>query len=897
MYTTARNVLALSALILLPLLEAYCPRLAPDVISGKIIPCRYLCIRINFFELPSIILSTERDGVLCSTLLLRRRGVCKNGGCYPFESEDQKRRGMFRRVITNIDKYASGSYKKPVEKPGAQSGPIVSVIPSLLGGRTKDTANDTSPPASGLPPSSPALPSLSAGTTSLVKSVGSTLTSIWAQAFPFNLKAGPPRRPTAANTPPSSNPQQAPGGMSAHSGDETSISGIGGGPPVVPPLPTEGRSNQSPPTGPSLGSNLFGRMPRLSSALTLSNTLMKLRGKSSAPTPATGSSISPVAGINAIKAGSIKEGVPGESGGPSVTNTVNIGGALPTAVPPAPPGSNGERPTPATMPGTASPRVIPGLLSAIGLGGALATSQGEKTRPGLLGSLISSASATDVRNSARTNEGISANIGGMSHSNENSPRSPPAATPVTTEGNGNINVASGTPPRIRPFGLISKLRTTAALRNAINKWKQRHPESGAAPRIPSSPASQGTAVTNTGTSKASSRTSQDNFPGANRGVPTNPSVMAPGTSNEVSPSMTPRGGRSAGIIPELSSAIALGGILSTSRGKNSGSNTVPNRISTSRSEVSAGNAKSNNELSVTAGSIVGTSGNYPIGQPNATPVETPGRSDNRNAASGAPPVTLSPEATPERSAVVPVNKIISESQDVKAPSGVAPVNPSLPVAASGSVNPLVARVSHGVPGVTLRAPGGEITGQPAAVSQSTEPEKPRAPQIPTVSSLTPGGSVTLSATPPVPESSSSAGSSKVAGSTVIKTPHETHISPVEGEARTQPPNATPSVGPPVGGAEATSVSTATRGTEETSLRAPNGNAVLPPNNTLPGSKPAEITAEIPATTGKPERRSTLFSRLQNVRAAVTSPVTGGGEASRTFVRNLLGGGLRRRLIS
>ncbi|KAL1418992.1 hypothetical protein MTO96_025537 [Rhipicephalus appendiculatus] len=47
------NVLALSALILLPLLEAYCPRLAPDVISGKIIPCRYLCIRINFFELPS----------------------------------------------------------------------------------------------------------------------------------------------------------------------------------------------------------------------------------------------------------------------------------------------------------------------------------------------------------------------------------------------------------------------------------------------------------------------------------------------------------------------------------------------------------------------------------------------------------------------------------------------------------------------------------------------------------------------------------------------------------------------------------------------------------------------------------------------------------------------------
>ncbi|KAL1448019.1 hypothetical protein MTO96_044173, partial [Rhipicephalus appendiculatus] len=104
------NVLALSALILLPLLEAYCPRLAPDVISGKIIPCRYLCIRINFFELPSIILSTERDGVLCSTLLLRRRGICKNGGCIPFDSEEYK--GAFGKAFSAVDKFASGVFRK-----------------------------------------------------------------------------------------------------------------------------------------------------------------------------------------------------------------------------------------------------------------------------------------------------------------------------------------------------------------------------------------------------------------------------------------------------------------------------------------------------------------------------------------------------------------------------------------------------------------------------------------------------------------------------------------------------------------------------------------------------------------------------------------------------------------
>uniref|UniRef100_L7M937 Putative secreted peptide n=1 Tax=Rhipicephalus pulchellus TaxID=72859 RepID=L7M937_RHIPC len=153
MHTTARNLLALSALIILPLLEAYCPRLAPDVISGKIIPCRYLCIRINFFEMPSIILSTERDGVLCSTLLLRRRGVCKNGGCIPFDAGEYK--GTFAKAFSAVDKFASGAFKKIAPTPGEPSGPIVDTRFYTGGSNTAAAlvvpvgSTTTSPPAAG----------------------------------------------------------------------------------------------------------------------------------------------------------------------------------------------------------------------------------------------------------------------------------------------------------------------------------------------------------------------------------------------------------------------------------------------------------------------------------------------------------------------------------------------------------------------------------------------------------------------------------------------------------------------------------------------------------------------------------------------------------------------------
>ncbi|XP_037565865.1 uncharacterized protein DDB_G0284671-like isoform X2 [Dermacentor silvarum] len=120
---TATNALALAALLFLPLLQALCPRLAPDVISGKVIPCRYLCIKINFFELPSIVFSTERDGVLCSTLLLRRRGVCRNGGCVPFDSGEFK--GAFGKAVAAVDTFTSGTFRKTAPEPGLPSGPTV----------------------------------------------------------------------------------------------------------------------------------------------------------------------------------------------------------------------------------------------------------------------------------------------------------------------------------------------------------------------------------------------------------------------------------------------------------------------------------------------------------------------------------------------------------------------------------------------------------------------------------------------------------------------------------------------------------------------------------------------------------------------------------------------------
>ncbi|XP_037514457.1 nascent polypeptide-associated complex subunit alpha, muscle-specific form isoform X3 [Rhipicephalus sanguineus] len=243
---TARYVLALSALIFLPLLEAYCPRLAPDVISGKIIPCRYLCIRINFFELPSIILSTERDGVLCSTLLLRRRGVCKNGGCIPFDAEEYK--GAFGKAFSAIDKIASGVFKKIAPTPGEPSGPIVDTRLYTGGSNTATgpvvSVGITTPspsaagPMAGPPPTAtglPFLPKAKTEPTSKSSEAGKT-PSIYPNLRPSAETAGIGAVSLGGSTPVTA-AFTRPGGKSASQASPT---------PTAPP---------SPGASPGLGSN------------------------------------------------------------------------------------------------------------------------------------------------------------------------------------------------------------------------------------------------------------------------------------------------------------------------------------------------------------------------------------------------------------------------------------------------------------------------------------------------------------------------------------------------------------------------------------------------------------------------------------------------------------------
>nr|XP_037278072.1 endochitinase A1-like isoform X1 [Rhipicephalus microplus] len=721
MDSTIRNVLALSALISLPLLEAYCPRLAPDAISGKVIPCRYLCVRISFFELPSIILSTERDGVLCSTLLLRRRGVCKNGGCYPFEPEGQKRKGIFRRVITNIDKFASGSYKKAIDKPGTQSGPIVSVNPSLRGISSKDTVNGTSPPASSQPPSSSVLPSISNGTSSLVRSVGSALTSIWVQAFPFNLKAGPPRRPTAANKTPSSTHQQEPGESTATSSGGTSIADVGGAAPVVPPSPTEGSSNHSPLTNNLLGSKLFSRISRLSPTLTFTNKLLKLPGKGSAPAVVTGTPISPVVEIDAINATTIKKEVPGASGSTTGTISVKTGESLPTAVPPAL-GNTSQISTPAVPPGLGSRRVIPGLLPAIVLGRRLGTPLGGNKRAGILGSHMPTTSATDVQNSLNTSDGMTGIVGGMSPPNANSVGGPPVSAPAAPDKSSNRNIPSGTLPALQSLRLISKLRSTAALRSALSKLKHKSSESSGAPLVSSSRASQKVTVTNA-IPGASSVATPVNSPDVDRGMPALPALTAEGNNKDVPALGTPQRLSSPGTSLGLTSTRAPGKIPSTSHGKNPGSSMVVKSTNNSATEIDAGSGASNNELSIKAGSTPSTFTNYATSSSNATPLTTPARSGNKNTISGAPRLTLLTGTTSEHSTVLAVNKSPSELPDAKTQLGISPANPSLAVSGTGVENPSVATISTKVQGDASLVPGVEIPGSPATPPHSAKPRQ------------------------------------------------------------------------------------------------------------------------------------------------------------------------------
>nr|XP_037278074.1 translation initiation factor IF-2-like isoform X3 [Rhipicephalus microplus] len=290
MDSTIRNVLALSALISLPLLEAYCPRLAPDAISGKVIPCRYLCVRISFFELPSIILSTERDGVLCSTLLLRRRGVCKNGGCIPFDADEYK--GAFGKAFSAVDKLASGVFRKIAPTSGEPSGPIVDTrlytgasntvaAPAVPVGSTTPSSSSARPMV-GVPPTNTGLPFLP--TTKIVPTVKSSETGKIPSIYP-NLRPSP---------------------KTARIGTVS----LSGGTPVASPFAgPEGKgANQASPTPTALGAP--GASPGLGSSSSLPSPSFPVSAIPSVP-PSVASSLSSPTGKSAD--GSVREGSGGVS--------------------------------------------------------------------------------------------------------------------------------------------------------------------------------------------------------------------------------------------------------------------------------------------------------------------------------------------------------------------------------------------------------------------------------------------------------------------------------------------------------------------------------------------------------------------------------------------------------
>uniref|UniRef100_A0A224Y6Z2 7DB family member n=1 Tax=Rhipicephalus zambeziensis TaxID=60191 RepID=A0A224Y6Z2_9ACAR len=304
MDTTARNVLALSALILLPLLEAYCPRLAPDVISGKIIPCRYLCIRINFFELPSIILSTERDGVLCSTLLLRRRGVCKNGGCIPFDSEEYK--GAFGKAFSAVDKFASGVFRKIAPTPGEPSGPIVDT--RLYTGSSSTTVGPLVPVGNTMPSPPAARP---------IAGVPPTDTGL---PFPPKTKTEPTGKSPETGKIPSIYPNLRPSAETAGIGTVS----LGGVPPVSSPFtgPPGGKSaSQASPTPIALPTP--GASPGLVSNNGPGSSGVPIGASPSAPTNVPFKAGSPTVKSAEGSAGAASGGASGAGGGPSQGPSTN----------------------------------------------------------------------------------------------------------------------------------------------------------------------------------------------------------------------------------------------------------------------------------------------------------------------------------------------------------------------------------------------------------------------------------------------------------------------------------------------------------------------------------------------------------------------------------------------
>ncbi|CAN7986053.1 unnamed protein product [Ixodes pacificus] len=166
-----------------------CPRLAPTSISGKVIPCRFLCIKISFVEMPSIILEKERDGAMCKTLFLRRRGTCQGGSCVPFPKDGNPptKGSVMEKAQPRID-------EPPVKIP-----PITGVsvsLPSAL----QPPASRPSDELSSVP-LQPAPPSVNFSPSTVVPTTGKSI----AEALEKNSEARPGQSLTTSSvsrTPP-----------------------------------------------------------------------------------------------------------------------------------------------------------------------------------------------------------------------------------------------------------------------------------------------------------------------------------------------------------------------------------------------------------------------------------------------------------------------------------------------------------------------------------------------------------------------------------------------------------------------------------------------------------------------------------------------------------------------
>ncbi|XP_072143415.1 uncharacterized protein [Dermacentor andersoni] len=850
--------------------------------------------------MPSIVLSTERDGVLCSTLLLRRRGVCKNGGCVPFESEDQKPKGMFKRVITAIDKFASGSFRKTVPGPDAQFGPIVTVSPSPMGGGSKDTAGGTSERASGLPSSS-----LAAGTGAgpLVKAVSSTLTNIWTQAFPLNLKAPLPTRPFAAGKAPSNAPGQTLGGVTPGSSDRASVVDFGGGPPTAPPVLTGGSNNESPPSGTSQRSKLFGPMPGLASSLSLHRAITKLRGRNSASGVTSGSPSSTVSAINVVSAAGVKEVVSTAVGGTPRPNAVNVGGGPPTVPPLVETGSKNEGPASETPRGTEASGILSGLTSTIGLGGILDTSHAKKFGTGLaVGTPSTFAVGINPGSVTVVNEGGSGAVDGTPRPNPNLGVGLPNVAPITPQANGNENIVPETPRESGLFGGMSRLRSRLAVNRALNKWKNKKHEPGVAPASPSSPAGgtkEGSAaVINRAAPGPVGGTSQGNDVNISVGLPVSP-LSTTDSNNRMPASDTPQGAESPVPKPGLTSSIDLDKALKTSSGKDSGPGVALGSPVSSTDVGDVGIAGVMNQAG--PGAIdkkMGTNENFTEGLQTGAPLTTPS-SRNRSVASEVPRQALSSVAI----STLLTNKTLDGARkkllDETSGSNIVPVSLNSPAVGTSGAIAAVTTAGAAAPSVaaggTSLAPVVDSTGRPPTVPVLTEKKSHQVSDIPsekTEGSNLPskilGGRET--ATPRVTGTSGLAVLDEGARPPLIATGQATPVSFLGGAS----PHV-PSLNAParrIFGGIAGAASALVRRNEGQTFPGTSTNGAFLPDATLPAHEHRDTRTESNQV-GK--NLSNLSLKPETSPAPLVGPTSGGSLGPRRFISNFLGRRRRRSL--